>query len=270
MVRKRRKICALLISFLMLSAMIMTGCGGSGSEKKEKETSAPETETVLMQETAAEEAVTEPVQESESLEETASSETELAVETAVPEIETESVQETEKTETAREAPVQDEAEEAMEAAEEEAPDDAASDQGVMSMFANYYDYQNSDGSYSYYFADCGLTVTMDEQWYQATRVIVNDYGATFYQKASYDAYMKQGFEGGRLFTLGASVNSDFQNYPSFKYIGFNEDDMMNYFAVFPTDYQAYMEDAGVREEYDMLWAGVEDVVGSIQLAGSTQ
>jgi len=270
MVRKRRKICALLISFLLLSAMIMTGCKGSGSEKKEKETSAPETETVLMQETAAVEAVTEPVQETESLEAAASSETELGAETTAPEIETESVQETEKPETAQKEPVQEEAEEAMEAAEEEAPDAAASDQGVMSMFANYYDYQNSDGSYSYYFADCGLTVTMDEQWYQATRVIVNDYGATFYQKASYDAYMKQGFEGGRLFTLGASVNSDFQNYPSFKYIGFNEDDMMNYFAVFPTDYQAYMEDAGVREEYDMLWAGVEDVVGSIQLAGSTQ
>ena len=161
-------------------------------------------------------------------------------------------------------------EEAMEEAEEEAQGAVPSNQGFTSMFATYYDYQNSDGTYSYYFADCGLTVTMNEQWYQATRVIVNEYGASFYQKASYDAYMKQGYEGGLLFSLGASVNTDFRNYPSFEYIGFNENDMMNYFAVFPTDYQAYIDDAGIRSEYDTLWAGVKDVVGSIQLTGSTQ
>ena len=38
------------------------------------------------------------------------------------------------------------------------------------MFDDYYDYQNEDGSYSYYF-DQGVTVTMDEEWYRNTIVI---------------------------------------------------------------------------------------------------
>ena len=115
------------------------------------------------------------------------------------------------------------------------------------VFDDFYDYQNEDGTYSYYFTQ-GVSVTMDEDWYQKTMVIPGDGGAAFYHKASYDAWQQKGMTGGKLFTLSASVNTDFQNLPSFEYIGFDEEECMNYFAVLPTDYQAYAEDEAIRAE----------------------
>ena len=132
------------------------------------------------------------------------------------------------------------------------------------VFDDFYDYQNEDGTYSYYFTQ-GVCVTMDKDWYQKTVVIPDDGGAAFYHKASYDAWQQKGMTGGKLFTLGASVNTDFQNLPSFEYIGFDEEACMNYFAVLPTDYQAYAEDEAIRAEYDALWAGVKDVLAGIEL-----
>ena len=132
------------------------------------------------------------------------------------------------------------------------------------VFDNYVDYQNPDGTYSYYF-DQGVLVTLDENWYQNTIVKTSDRGATFYQKASYDAYEKEGMEGGRLFTIGASVNSSFSELPSFEYIGFDEDSCMNYYAELPTDYQAYMGDASIQAEYDALWSQVKDVIAGIRI-----
>jgi DNA-damage-inducible protein J len=132
------------------------------------------------------------------------------------------------------------------------------------VFDNYVDYQNPDGTYSYYF-DQGVLVTLDENWYQNTIVKTSDRGATFYQKASYDAYEKEGMEGGRLFTIGASVNSSFSELPSFEYIGFDEDSCMNYYAELPTDYQAYMGDASIQAEYDALWSQVKDVIAGIRM-----
>ena len=76
-------------------------------------------------------------------------------------------------------------------------------------------------------------------------------GATFYQKASYDKFMEEkGLPGGGyLFTLGGCVNSDFENLPSFIYLGFCEDSAMNYYLELPTDYPAYMDDE-IRAEWD--------------------
>ena len=48
-------------------------------------------------------------------------------------------------------------------------------------FDNYVDYQNPDGTYSYYF-DQGVLVTLDENWYQNTILKTSDRGAAFYQK----------------------------------------------------------------------------------------
>lgn len=134
-------------------------------------------------------------------------------------------------------------------------------------FDDYYDYQNEDGTYSYYFTQ-GVTVTMDKFWYQHTRVIADDNGATFYHKASYEKYKEEGYEGGRLFTLSASVNTDFKKLPSFTYIGFDEEACMNYFAVLPTDVQAWMEDENIRKEYEKLYRDVDDVIDGIELTGS--
>ncbi|MCR5596609.1 MAG: hypothetical protein K6G19_00385 [Lachnospiraceae bacterium] len=133
------------------------------------------------------------------------------------------------------------------------------------VFDNYVDYQNPDGTYSYYF-DEGVLITLDENWYQNTIVKIEEQGVTFYQKASHDAWEKEGYEeGGRLFTIGASVNTSFSELPSFEYIGFDEDTCMNYYAELPTDYPAYMGDESIRAEYDALWAEARDVIAGIQI-----
>ena len=132
------------------------------------------------------------------------------------------------------------------------------------IFDEYNDYQNPDGTYSYYFRQ-GLKITLDDDWYHETFVKTGDRGTTFYHKASYDAWAQKGFEGGRLFTLGASVNSSFSELPSFEYIGFDEEEAMNYYAELPTDYQAYADDPEIRAEYDALWAGVRDVIHNIEI-----
>ena len=136
-------------------------------------------------------------------------------------------------------------------------------------FEHYYDYQNPDGTYSYYFEPGEymqpVFVTMDKDWYRHTRVVIDDSGVSFYHKDSYNAYAGEGMKGGWLFSIGASVNTSFQNLPGFEYIGFDDENAMNYYAVLPTDYQAYMSDEGIRAEYDTLWAGVEDVISGISI-----
>ena len=135
-------------------------------------------------------------------------------------------------------------------------------------FDGYWDFPQADGTFAYAFPR--ILVSMDEYWYTHTRVIPSEDGmtASFYHRGSYDAYAEEGMDGGLLFTLGASVNSDFQNLPSFKYLGFDEEEAMNYFAQLPTDYQAFMGDEKVRAEYDVLWSGVEDVLDNVLIKGS--
>ena len=134
-------------------------------------------------------------------------------------------------------------------------------------FDDYYDYQNPDGTYSYYFTQ-GVTVTMSEEWYKATMVIPGEYGASFYHRASYEKFQEDGFEGGWLFTLAASVNHDFEELPHFQYIGFDEKEAMNYFAVLPSDVQAYVEDEAIGNEYMALYSEVEDIIAGIKIEGA--
>ena len=135
-------------------------------------------------------------------------------------------------------------------------------------FDGYWDFLQSDGTYAYAFPR--ILVSMDEYWYQHTRVIEGEGGmtASFYHRGSFDAYGEEGVAGGLLFTLGASVNTDFQDLPSFKYLGFDEEEAMNYYAILPTDYQAYMGDEEIRAEYDLLWSGVEEVLDNVLIKGS--
>ena len=132
------------------------------------------------------------------------------------------------------------------------------------IFDDYYDYQNEDGTYSYFFTQ-GIKVTLDEEWYRNTIVKTKDSGATFYHKDSYEAYQAKGYEGGRLFTIGASVNNSFTELPHYIYIGFDEEEMMNYYANLPSDFQAYPDGGEIQEEYQALYATVEDVVAGIEI-----
>ncbi len=145
---------------------------------------------------------------------------------------------------------------------------AAGASATAGTFDEYWDFEQADGTYAYGFPR--VLVSMDQNWYQKTRVVLGERGSTasFYHKGSYDAYAAEDMEGGLLFTIGASVNTDFENLPAFIYLGFDEEEAMNYYAQLPTDYQAYMEDEAIRAEYDELWSTVEDVIAGIQIKGS--
>ena len=135
-------------------------------------------------------------------------------------------------------------------------------------FDGYWDFPQSDGTFAYAFPR--ILVSIDENWYLNTRVVLGEGGmtASFYHRDSYAAYAEEGMDGGLLFTLGASVNTDFENLPSFKYLGFDEEEAMNYYAELPTDYQAYAKDEEIRAEYDTLWEGVEAVLDNVLIRGS--
>lgn len=135
-------------------------------------------------------------------------------------------------------------------------------------FENYNDYMNDDGTRSYFFINKNLTLTAPEDWAEKTAVEVSDFGATFYHKASRDAWLRDGVsDAGRLFTLGASVDRNFENLPSFKYLGFDEDSCMNYFAVLPTDLQAYADDEAVMSEYAELYDRVDGILDGVRISG---
>ena len=145
---------------------------------------------------------------------------------------------------------------------------------VMSVSAagleDFYDYVNADGTYSYFFEQ-GVTITMSEAWYQNTFVEAEMGSAVFYHKDSYEKYKAEGIDnGGKLFTLACSVNSDFRDLDEMTYIGFDEEEMLNYYTTKPTDYPAYASDEAVRQEYDSLWSEVDEVIDSIKLVNNTE
>ena len=132
-------------------------------------------------------------------------------------------------------------------------------------FEDFNDYQTEDGKYAYYF-ECGIHVVMPQDWYQDTFVEVDEKSATFYHKESYERYLEDGYEsGGKLLTIGCSVNTDCMDYPGYEYIGFDEEEALNYYYAVPTDYQGYTEDEAVKAEFDQLQSELEEVCNSITL-----
>lgn len=118
-----------------------------------------------------------------------------------------------------------------------------------------------DGSPIYYFEE--LSLTLPASWAGKVMAMEGEYGTAFYQKASYEKYSEAGIEGGGfLFSLGASVNSSFSELPSYIYLGFSEESAMNYYLELPSDYPAWMEDEGIRAEYDAMFADIDAVAQS--------
>ena len=133
---------------------------------------------------------------------------------------------------------------------------------------SYTESDNGDGSYTYYFEQCGLSVTMPEEFYQETRVIADIASVTWVHKDSYEAYLKEGMtQGGRLFTIGYSVQSDFMNLPGYTYLGFDENETANWYFSVPTDYQAYIGDDGIQDEYNKLNHMTDEIRESIKIEG---
>lgn len=117
---------------------------------------------------------------------------------------------------------------------------------------------SDDGSMIYDFEEVEIALPAD--WRGKVRVKVEDNGVFFYHDASREKWLEtSGTEGGRLFTLSYSVNDDFTELPDYSYIGFSEESVMNYFLIFPTDMQGYMQDSAVAEEFQQLYAGIDYV-----------
>ena len=122
----------------------------------------------------------------------------------------------------------------------------------------YTDNVQPDGSLIYYFEEVAVVLPAD--WKGKFDVVTDGNSATFYHKASHEKWQeKYGQDGGKLFTLSCSVNHDFSELPDFTYIGFSEQSMMNYFMIFPTDFQAYTEDESVAREFQQMNAEIDYV-----------
>lgn len=122
----------------------------------------------------------------------------------------------------------------------------------------YTDNVLSDGSLIYYFEEVAITLPAD--WQGKFEIVTTDNSAAFYHKASHEKWQeKYGEDGGKLFTLSCTINHDFSELPDFTYIGFSEDSVMNYFMIFPTDFQAYTEDEAVAAEFQQMNAEIDFV-----------
>lgn len=132
-------------------------------------------------------------------------------------------------------------------------------------FEDFYDYQAENGKYIYYFEN-GIKLEMPEDWYQNVTVEAEESYVTFYHKDSYEKYKKDGYDaGGELLKIGCSVNTDFKDNPGYEYIGFDEEEALNFYYSTPTDYQAYTKDTDVKAEFDQLLGELDEVCDSITL-----
>ena len=105
-------------------------------------------------------------------------------------------------------------------------------------------------------------------WKGKVLILPTPTGAAFYQKASYDRFLEEGIPGGGfLFALDGCVNSDYQDLPSFIYLGFCEDSAMNYYIELPTDYPAYMDEA-IRAEWDDMHGKLRGIAQGAVIRGS--
>ena len=122
--------------------------------------------------------------------------------------------------------------------------------------------ENEDGTYSYYFYQ-GVTVNVDEDFYQAADVDCYEDRAVFYHKASREKYEEEGAaDGGTLFTLYTTdEEEDVDEAPvPTTFVGYDGEEELYYYVVYPSDVQAYYEDEDIMNEYQELFAKVEGIV----------
>ncbi len=156
---------------------------------------------------------------------------------------------------------------------------AAAGMGIMLMASSVYgsadgseymeftDNELVDGSLIYYFKE--LAITLPADWKGKFDIEINGNNATFYHKASREKWRaSNGTDGGKLFTLSCSVNDDFAELPDFSYIGFSDESAMNYFMIFPTDVQAYMDDNTIAEEFQQMNSEIDFVKENARMFGT--
>lgn len=122
------------------------------------------------------------------------------------------------------------------------------------------------GRYIFYdFPD--VTLYLPIEWDGRYTVRQSDDGASFYQTASHEKYLEEGFEsGGLLFKLCASEDERFRDLPAFAYLGYSENVGLHFYLMLPTDLPAYPDDDCIAE-YDEMAGQIDAVVVALALIG---
>jgi len=112
-----------------------------------------------------------------------------------------------------------------------------------------------------------VEVTLPESWSGKCLLSTVDTGASFYQIKSRDLWTeKLGFKnGGYLFSISCRDDYNFDDLPAYQILGTGDGGI--YYLEFPTDLQAYTEDAEAYGEFMQMSADVEWIVDNIRLIG---
>ena len=102
------------------------------------------------------------------------------------------------------------------------------------------------------------SVYLSQNWKGKVSIAQNDLGVSFYDKADYEAYQKDGSQGGLLFNIGMAVKAKEIPTDNTRIIGSFDDN--TYYITTPSDYQGYVKDGQPSSGYEQLFKGVNDTV----------
>lgn len=108
-----------------------------------------------------------------------------------------------------------------------------------------------------------VEVLLPSDWAGKCRIVTSSDSAEFFHIKSQDKFKEDGLDGGWLFTVSYSPNTDFMVQPDFVTLG--EVDDGYYYAAFPTDVQAYLEDGDACSEYFSLYQDIDWVQENMSL-----
>lgn len=126
----------------------------------------------------------------------------------------------------------------------------------------------ANGHYIVYdFPDIMLYIPIE--WEDSATVVQTENGISFYQTGSYEKYQEQGLEGGGfLFELCSSEDESFRELPAYEYLGFSENVGLHFYLEVPSDYPAFVEEEGIRAEYDEMSGQIDEIVEMARISRS--
>ncbi len=112
-----------------------------------------------------------------------------------------------------------------------------------------------------------VEVTLPESWSGKCVMTKGGDGVGFYQIKSRDLWTEElGYKnGGHLFSLCCSDDYSYQDLPAYQTIGIGDGGI--YYLAFPTDVQAYTEDAEAYGEFMQMSEDVQWITDNIRLTG---
>ena len=102
------------------------------------------------------------------------------------------------------------------------------------------------------------SVYLPQNWKGKISILQNDQGISFYDTEDYEAYQKEGSQGGLLFNVGMAIKAKDIPINNLTIIGSFDDN--TYYITTPSDYQGYVKDGQPSSEYEQLFKGVNDTV----------